>query len=66
MKYLKLKVYKKKALKITSQLVILRAFFIRPPNPKSENKNPVNQLVDKKNPVLKQNSIKCGLYTVVL
>ena len=35
--------YKKKALKMTSQLIIFRAFF-RPPDPKSE-KNLVNQLI---------------------
>ena len=33
---------------MTSQLVIFRAFiylFFRPPDPKSEKKNPVNQLI---------------------
>ena len=39
---------KKKILKMTSQLVIFRAFFFffRPSDPKSE-KNPVNQLIKK-------------------
>ena len=43
---------KKKALKMTSQLVIFRAFLFiffhppLPPDPKSE-KNPVNQLIKK-------------------
>ena len=35
---------------MTSQLVIFRAFlfiFFRPPDPKSEKKNPVNQLIKK-------------------
>ena len=42
-----LKKKKKKALKMTSQLVIFRAFlfiFFRPHDPRSE-KNPVNQLI---------------------
>ena len=41
---------KKKALKMTSQLVIFRAFlfiFFRPPDPRSEKKFPVNQLIKK-------------------
>ena len=62
-KYLKIKVYltcftvvvfsgdikkkKKKNLKMTSQLVIFRAFFFRPPDPESEKKIPVNQLIKK-------------------
>ena len=35
---------------MTSQLVIFRAFlfiFFRPPGPRSEKKNPVNQLIKK-------------------
>ena len=40
-----LDIKKKKTLKMTSQLVIFRAFFFRPPDPKSE-KNPVNQLIN--------------------
>ena len=41
---------KKKALKMTSQLVIFRAFifiFFPPPDPRSEKKIPVNQLIKK-------------------
>ena len=32
---------------MTSQLIIFRAFFFVPPYPKSEKKNPVNQLIKK-------------------
>ena len=37
----------KKALKMTSQLVIFRAFFFRPLDPRSEKEIPVNQLIKK-------------------
>ena len=45
-----LEILKKKALKMTSQLVIFRTFSPPPPplpDPKSEKKNPVNQLIKK-------------------
>ena len=32
---------------MTSQLVIFKAFFSRPPDPKSEKKIPVNRLIKK-------------------
>ena len=54
---------------MTSQLVIFRAFlfiFFRPPDPKSEKKNPVNQLIKKFWPKAKPtnyyNQETCDLY----
>ena len=53
---------KKKALKMTSQLVIFRdfLFIFLSPDPKSEKKNPVNQLIKKFWPKLMLSSTMCG------
>ena len=57
----KKKALKKKALKMTSQLVIFRAFylFFRPPDPRSEKKNPVYQLIKKIWPKLPEPTKMC-------
>ena len=53
---------KKKALKMTSQLDIFRAFLFIcfvPPDPRSEKKNPVNQLI-------KNSGLSTSIYTHLL